>query len=63
MHPHGLVRASYGTCWRHHDIGFGSALTVEPEQLRGPDVLSLAEIEAAEVPTVLPLRSGPPVAV
>jgi hypothetical protein len=38
------------------DVGFGNPLTVEPERLRSPDLLSFAEIEATEVPT-LPLES------
>jgi hypothetical protein len=38
------------------DIGFGDPLTVAPERLRGPDLLSFAEIEVAEVPT-LPLET------
>ena len=37
------------------DIGFGDPLIGEPEQLRGPDLLGFAEIEAIEVP-VLPLE-------
>ncbi|MGD9890388.1 MAG: nucleotidyl transferase AbiEii/AbiGii toxin family protein [Dehalococcoidia bacterium] len=37
------------------DVGFGDPLTVEPERLRGPDLLSFAEIQATEVPT-LPLE-------
>lgn len=37
------------------DVGFGCPLTMEPERLRGPDLLSFAEIEATEVPT-LPLE-------
>ncbi len=37
------------------DIGFGDPLIVAPERLRGPDLLSFAEIEAAEVP-ILPLE-------
>jgi hypothetical protein len=37
------------------DVGFGDPLVVEPERLRGPDLLSFAEIEGTEVP-VLPLE-------
>lgn len=37
------------------DVGFGDPLTLEPERLRGPDLLSFAEIEPTEVPT-LPLE-------
>lgn len=37
------------------DIGFGDPLTVEPERLRGPDLLGFAEIDPTEVPT-LPLE-------
>jgi hypothetical protein len=37
------------------DVGFGDPPPVTPERLRGPDLLSFAEIEAAEVPT-LPLE-------
>lgn len=37
------------------DVGFGDPLAVEPERLRGPDLLGFAEIEATAVPT-LPLE-------
>jgi hypothetical protein len=36
------------------DVGFSDPPTMEPERLRGPDLLSFAEIEAVEVPA-LPL--------
>jgi hypothetical protein len=37
------------------DVGFGEPTTLRPEMLRGPDLLSFADILAAEVPT-LPLE-------
>ena len=37
------------------DVGFGDPLTVPPERLRGPDLLSFAEIAPIEVPA-LPLE-------
>jgi hypothetical protein len=37
------------------DVGFGDPSTLKPEVLRGPDLLSFADIPAAQVPT-LPLE-------
>ncbi|MDP8923219.1 MAG: nucleotidyl transferase AbiEii/AbiGii toxin family protein [Chloroflexota bacterium] len=37
------------------DVGCGDPLTIEPERLRGLDLLSFAEIDATEIPT-LPLE-------
>ena len=41
------------------DVGFGDPLTAEAERLRGPDLLSFAEIEAPEVPALPLSRTWP----